>query len=200
MLNRLPILTALLGLTSVSVFVGSFFLLGNLNPGFDIGSDYISKLGTHGQPYANYWNLIGFGAVGLTLAIFGWFFGACRNDRVLGTCLMVSGIGFALAAVPTDVTDAHSSLSKTHYASLCFALAGWCCGLARLAGARPGHDFARTTANYTIALVLLPMLCISAGVSTEPIAHRVVLVVVFTWVSLNSIHLLRLNPNPSIAG
>jgi hypothetical membrane protein len=200
MANRIRIFTALLGLSSVAIFVVSFFLIGILSPDFHIASDYISKLGTQGQPYANCWNLIGFGVVGIALATFGWLFGLCRNDRVLGTCLAVSGIGFALAAIPTDFTDADSSLSKAHYASICFALAGWCCGLARLAGSRSTNDFSQTTANYTVALALLPIVCVGGEISAEPIAHRIVLAIVFTWIILNSIQLLRLNPTKRIAG
>jgi hypothetical protein len=200
MVKRLRILTALLGLSSVSIFVGSFMLFGLLNPDFDMVSDHISKLGVHGQPYADHWNLIGFGMAGMALAAFGWFFGMCRNDQLLGTCLMFSGIGFALAAVPTDFADAHSSLSKAHYASICFALAGWCLGLARLAGDNSTTDFARATANYSVALSLLPMVGISGGLSAEPIAHRLILAVVFTWIVLNSIQLLRQNVTPQIRG
>ncbi len=199
MVEPIRMLTALFGLLSVAIFVGSFFFIGILTPDFDIANDYISKLGTQGEPYAYYWNLIGFGMVGSTLAIFGWFYGLCRGDRVLGTCLMVSGIGFALAAIPTDFTDAQSSLSKAHYASICVALAGWCCGLARLAGDRSAKDFAQKTANYSVGFALLPMICISGGISAEPIAHRIVLAVVFAWIVLNSIQLLRLSLTIRIA-
>jgi len=189
--TRIRIITALLGLSSVSIFVVSFFLFAALSQNFDIAGDYISKLGAEGQAYASWWNVIGFATVGIVLATFGWFFGLSRKDRVLGVCLMVSGIGFALAAIPTDFNDAHSALSKAHYASICFSLAGWCCGLARLFGERSASDFAQTTASYSVVLALLPMICIGGGVSAEPIAHRIVLVVVFAWIVLNSIQLLR---------
>ena len=199
MTTRIRIITALLGLSSVSVFVVSFLLFAALNHDFNIAGDYISKLGAPDQPFAIWWNFIGFATVGTALATFGWLFGLCRNDRVLGACLMVSGIGFALAAVPTDFTDANAPLSKAHYASICFALAGWCCGLARLLGDRSANDFAQTTAGYSVALALLPMICISGGVSAEPIAQRIVLVVVFAWVVLNSVQLLRQKLTPGIA-
>lgn len=191
MSRRIRIITAFLGLSSVSVFVASFFLFACLNSDFRIAGDYISKLGAEDQPYAGWWNFIGFATVGIVLASFGWFFGLCRNDRVLGACLVVSGIGFALAAVPTDFTDAQSPLSKAHYASICFSLAGWCCGLARLLSDGSTNDFARTTASYSVVLGLFPMVCISGGVSAEPIAHRIVLVVVFGWIVLNCLHLLK---------
>lgn len=197
--HRIRILTAAFGLSSVAIFVVTFFLVGLLRPDFDIANDYVSKLGAQGQPYAAYWNFVGFGTVGTTLAAFGWLFGLCKNDRLLGTCWAVSGIGFALAAIPVDFADANSSLSKIHYASICFALAGWCCGLARLVGSRSKNNFTRTTANYAVTLSLLPLVCIGGGISAEPIAHRLVITVVFAWIIFNSIHLLNRKPTKSIA-
>ncbi|MEM0896245.1 MAG: hypothetical protein AAGJ79_05105 [Verrucomicrobiota bacterium] len=81
-------LTALCGLLSVSVFVGSFSIFGLLHSDFDVFHDFISNLGSKGQPYAIFWNLLGFVAVGLLLAAFGWFFGLCKNDRIHGACLI----------------------------------------------------------------------------------------------------------------
>ena len=74
------------GLLAVMLFIGAFACFGLVNPDFDIGRDFISKLGSQTQPYAVWWNLIGFAAVGLLLAAFGWFYGLCQNDRVLGAC------------------------------------------------------------------------------------------------------------------
>ncbi len=193
-------LTGVLGLSAVLTFVAAFFVVGALTPDFNLANDYISKLGSQGQPYAGLWNAIGFGVVGFGFALFGLLFGVCSNDRILGTCLFIAGLGFAFAAIPTDFTDEASTLSKAHYASLCFGLAGWCIGLARLTGTNSNNDFARTTATYTVTLSLLPMLAISGGVSAEPVAHRLVIVVVFAWIVANSLQLLKLNVKPKIAG
>jgi len=73
------------------------------------------------------------------------------------------------------------------------------CGLARLARDRSAKGFAQTTANYSVGFALLPMICISGGISAEPIAHRIVLAVVFAWIVLNSIQLLRLSLTIRIA-
>lgn len=199
MTKRMRFLTAGFGLASVSIFAITFFLFAILNPDFDVASDYISKLGSKGQPYSHFWNVVGFGLVGIVLATFGWFFGMCAKDRVLGACLMVSGIGFAMAAIPADFADAHSPLTKAHYASICIALAGWCFGLARLSGSKSTDGFSQTTANYTVVLALLPMLGIGVGISAEPVSHRLVLVVVFGWIVLNSIRLLKSNAAPEFA-
>ncbi|MBX3416031.1 MAG: DUF998 domain-containing protein [Pirellulaceae bacterium] len=183
--------TAALGLSAVSIFVAAFFVFGALNPDFNLANDYVSKLGSRGQPFAFGWNLIGFGVVGLALATFGWFFGICKNDRVLGICLVVAGLGFALSAIPTDFDDEHSSFSKAHYVSICFGLAGWCFGLARITSNRSIDEFGRKISNCAIVLVLVPVVGITGGISAEPVAHRVVILVVFFWIVGNSMHLIR---------
>jgi len=187
------------GLLSVSVFLCSFVLFGFLHPDFDPFGDFVSKLGGKGQPYATYWNVVGFGAVGLLLAAFGWLFGLCKNDRVLGACLMVAGFGFALAAIPTDFTEPESPRSAAHFASICLSLAGYCLGLARLTSSR-SNDYDRTMANWVIALAILPIVCVSGGASAEPVAHRIILTVVFTWVVLNSLRLMKTDTLTELVG
>lgn len=199
MARRLRILTAVCGLSAVSVFLGSFVVLGFLHPDFDAFGDFISKLGGKGQPHAFYWNVLGFGAVGLLLAAFGWLFGSCRNDRILGACLMVAGLGFALAAIPTDFAEPQSPLSAAHFVSICISLAGYCLGLARLTGSR-STDYDRIMANWVIALAILPIVGVTGGVLAEPVAHRVILTVVLTWVVLNSLRLLRSESTTEIVG
>ncbi|MEO1211772.1 MAG: DUF998 domain-containing protein [Cyanobacteria bacterium J06638_20] len=189
MTRRLRLFTAVSGLLSVSFFVCSFMLFGFLHPDFDVFVDFISKLGAKGQPNAFCWNIVGFGSVGLLLAAFGWLFGLCKNDRVLGTCLMVAGFGFSLGAIPTDFADAQSPLSKAHFVSICLSLTGYCFGMARLTGSQ-STDSERITANWVIALAILPIIGASGGVSAEPVAHRIILTVVFTWVVLSSLRLL----------
>ncbi|MEM7475924.1 MAG: DUF998 domain-containing protein [Planctomycetota bacterium] len=188
--RRLQILTAVCGMLSVVVFSCSFVVFGFLHPDFNVFEDFISKLGGIGQPNALFWNVVGFGAVGLLLAVFGWLFGLCRNDRVLGACLMVAGLGFALAAIPTDFSAPQSPISAAHFISICIALAGYCLGMARLTGSK-STAYDRIMANWVVALAILPIVCVSGGVSAEPVAHRIILIVVFTWVVLNSLRLLK---------
>lgn len=190
MIKRLRVLTAICGLLSVTVFIIAFVILGIISHDFNFFHDYISKLGSKGQPHAYYWNLFGFAMVGVLLAIFGWLFGICKKDRVLGACMMVAGIGFALGAIPTEFSNAQSPLSKAHFASVCFSLAGFCGGLARLT--RPGYsDFDQASAKWVVGLALLPIICVPIGISAEPIAHRALLGIVFMWIILNSVNLIR---------
>lgn len=193
-------LTGVLGLSAVMIFVVAFIVIGTLTPDFQFANDYISKLGSRGQPYANWWNAIGFGVVGLVFALFGLLLGLCKDDFAIGTCLCIAGLSFAFAAIPTDFNDEHATLSKAHHASICFGLAGWCCGLARLTRRKSNDDFARKTAIYSIILSVLPIIAISGGGSAEPLAHRFVMFVVFGWVVTNSLRLMNINLETKIAG
>ena len=196
--RKLRILTATFGLLSVAVFACSFVIFASLHPDFDVFGDFISRLGGKAEPLAFWWNVVGFGAVGLLLAVFGWLFGISREDRILGACLVVAGLGFAFAAIPADFANPESRLSAAHFVSICFSLAGFCFGLARLSGPRAA-DEDRNMANWVIALAILPIVCVSGGVSAEPLAHRVILIVVFTWVLLSSLRLLKDDPAGALA-
>ncbi|MEM8679704.1 MAG: DUF998 domain-containing protein [Planctomycetota bacterium] len=184
--QRLRTFTAELGLMTVALFVMTFLLLGSLTPGFHLLTDYISRLGARGAPFETAWNLIGFGTVGVGLAVFGWCFGLVAHDRILGACLTVAGLGFALRAAPTDFADAEATLSKVHYASICLALAGFCGALARLTRGGANDPAARKEATMAVALVIFPIVACGAGLCTEPIAHRAILAVVLGWVWLNA--------------
>lgn len=193
MTKRLSTVAALCGLSSAIVFVSAFLVLGFMHAEVDIVRDYISKLGSKGQPYAHYWNLLGFVLVGLLLAVFGWCFGLYKNDYILGACLLLAGFGFALGAIPTDFADAQSPLSVAHYVSICMALAGYSLALARLTGARSTAR-ERTAANGVVVFAILIIVLVFGGVLAEPVAHRAMLIIVFSWVVITSLGLLRVSP------
>ena len=188
------LLAALSGLAAVVVFCLAFLILGLLHPNFDLLYDFVSKLGGKGQPNAVAWNLLGFGLVGLLFAVFGWNYGVLKNDRLLGGCLVFAGVGFLLGAVPTDFSNSNSPLSKAHFASICLALAGYCFGLARLTGSKVAES-ERIKSQWVIGLAILPVVCVSSGISAEPVAHRVILFVVFAWVVESSLNLLTSGRN-----
>ena len=183
-------LAPLFGLGAVGLFVISYLILAVLNPEFDWLRDHISKLGAENQPFAMIWNITGFATVGICLGIFGWTFGSVMNDRLLGTCLAVAGVGFAMAAIPTDFDNTQSPLSKAHYVSLCLSLAGWCLGLARLMNTSPQNSNHHRYASYAVGMALLPIAGTSTQLSGEPLAQRIVLAIVFTWIVLTSLQLL----------
>ncbi|MEM8484627.1 MAG: DUF998 domain-containing protein [Bacteroidota bacterium] len=185
---RLP--TAYLGLAAAAVFIIAFFVIAMLTPDYALWYDYISKLGALGQPLAPWWNAIGFVVVGILFSAFGWTFGRTINDRIVGGCLVAAGLGFTLGAIPADFANADAPLSKAHFVSICIALAGWCFALARMGQTGPLEKSMRIGANIAGVLVVLPMVGTAANLFTAPVAHRLVLVVVFGWVIFVSLKLL----------
>ena len=183
-------LSGYLGITSVGLFVFVFLVVSTLTPGFDILHDYISKLGAKGQPLATWWNAIGFVAVGVTFSLFGWTYGRSVKDNVVGICMVVTGFGFALGAIPADFVNPDAPLSKAHFVSICLSLAGWCLGLARMGHVGAGDNQARKSANIAGVLAVIPMIGTAFGVFSAPVAHRLVLGVVFAWVVFASMRLI----------
>ncbi|TWT79754.1 hypothetical protein CA13_11610 [Planctomycetes bacterium CA13] len=183
-------IAAFLGLLGVGLFCTAFIVCSILTPDFDPLDDFISKLGAQGQPCEVWWNAIGFLTVGVTLAAFGYAFGRMITDTTTGLWLALSGIGFALAAIPTDLVNAEASLSKAHFVSICLALAGWCFGLARVSGLSSLNRFVKRKAEIASVLVVIPMIGYGTGLITMPTTHRLVLGVVFGWVTFTSLDLL----------
>ncbi len=119
-------ITAYFGISSVVIFGTALVIIASLTPDFNYLEDFVSKLGASGQPYAIWWNLIGFLLVGILLAVFGFLYGKVINDRWVGICLALFGIGFATTALPIDLDDSESTLSTAHVVAICLGLAGWC--------------------------------------------------------------------------
>lgn len=93
-------------------------IFGNLNSGFNFKQDFVSKLGAAGEPYAIWWNLIGFGLVGLILIGFGINYGKVLNDKLAGYLLTLFGVGFTLTSVPIDMINSSTPISKVHIVRL----------------------------------------------------------------------------------
>lgn len=182
-------MTASLGFATVGVFLIAFGVFAWLNPQFNFLNDFVSKLGAVGEPLAVIWNVVGFGVVGFLFAAFGVSLGITLRDRLAGICLVIAGLGFALAATPTELSAAASPLSRVHYASVCLALAGWCFALARLGYVNWNDPWMQPTANAAALLALAPMIGVAGRVSSEPIAHRLVLIVALSWLTLVSVRL-----------
>ena len=183
--------TAYLGFASIGLFCGAVALFAWLNPGFGLVQDYVSKLGARGQPFALWWNLVGFASVGLLFAAFGWAYGRILEDRLAGILFTLFGVGYAVTSVPTDLADAASPLSKAHTVTICLALACWLFGLARLGGCTTLRKTERHIANSTAVLLVLPILGFLLGLWSMPVTHRLVFCVVFSWVVVTSVRLLR---------
>lgn len=178
----MPCYGALAGLATVATLVIALAVCVPGTPGFDLLHDHLSLLGARGQAYAGCWNLVGFCAPGLGMSLFGWLLGRVLQDRLAGACLVVSGVGYALGAVPAEQASPMTDLSKVHFVSICIALAGWCLALARLDQA--GRDWvglqrvSRAAATGAVAaLAGMALQCWNA-----PVANRLVLLAVASWI------------------
>lgn len=189
-IKRMYSVTPLLGLVSVGLFVTTFFTLGFATPQYDLLHDYISMLGAQGQPFAIWWNLIGFVSVGILFAGFGWAYSRIIEDNWVGLFLMISGVGFAMGAIPADFINPDVPFSKAHFVSICLALAGWCLGLARIGHKHSGFRMGRMSANLAGLFAVFPMIAMATRLITAPLAHRLVLVVVLGWVVYTSIRFI----------
>lgn len=186
-------ITAYLGISAVVIFGTTLVAIASLTPEFSYFEDFVSKLGAQGQPYAIWWNLIGFLLVGILLTTFGYNYGRIVDDRFVGICLALFGVGFAATALPLDLADSESALSKAHVVAICFGLAGWMFGLARMAQFKRLEKSVRYSANIAAVLVVLPMFGFVAGLWSMPLTHRLVFAVVFGWTFFTSLRLLQRN-------
>ena len=182
--------SGILGVLGVSIFIGSISFFGLLNPEFSFVEDFVSKLGSKGEPNALWWNIIGFGLVGLILFGFGIFYGKVLKDKLAGSLLSFFGIGFSFTAFPMDMVESNTPVSKAHIVAICLALAFWLFGLARISyNPRIGKTI-RNRANITAILIVTSILGFVIGFWTMPITHRLVFFVVFGWTAFTSIELL----------
>ena len=189
--------SGILGLLSTSLFITSLAFFGRLHPEFSFVEDFVSKLGAKGEPNAIWWNLIGFGLVGLILFVFGIFYGKVIKDKLAGLLLAFFGIGFSFTAFPIDMEESNTPISKTHIVAICLALAFWLFGLARISYNTLIKKSIRNRANVTAILIVIAMIGYTFGWWSMPITHRLVFIVVFGWTAMTSIELLIMNNEES---
>ena len=186
-LENLRRVAGTLGLSAVLVFGITLFVFSFLNPEFHWLNDYVSMLGAKGQPYSLWWNLIGFLSVGILFASFGWAFGLLIQDRWVGLALALFGVGFAATAVPVDLDQSESALSKMHIVAICMGMAAWFFGLARMAQLSRLGKLIHRTANVAALFAVLPVAAHMTGMISAPVAHRFVFLVVFAWTVMMSV-------------
>jgi len=193
-INRLQVISGLLGLSAIGVFITALVVFGSLNTEFSLFNDFVSKLGAKGEPNSIWWNLIRFVLVGLLLVAFGAMYGIILKDRLLGIFLSIFGVGFALTSIPMDIVEPDSPVSKAHIVVICLALAFWLFGLSRM-GYKPQLDKKiRIRANFTAMILVASMVGYVLGFWSMPITHRLVFGVVFAWTGITSLELLTKNP------
>ena len=182
-----------LGILSVALFACSLLLFGFLNPEFSFTHDYISRLGAKGEPYALWWNINGFILVGFLLTGFGFSYGKVLDDKIAGMLLALFGIGFAFTAIPINMADSTSPVSKAHVVAICLALACWLFGLSRVSYNPKLAKNIRARANITALLLVCAMIGFAADLWSMAITHRLVFGIVFGWTGISAFELLAFN-------
>lgn len=188
-------IAGLLGISAFLFFVLSLAVFGLLNPSFSFLDDYISKLGAIGEPLALWWNIIGFGLVGILFIGFGISYGKVIQDKFSGLLLALFGLGFALTSLPMDMTDDRSPVSKAHIVAICLGLACWLFGLARMSYNPTLSKAIKSGANVAATLLAISMIGQAMGIWPMPVTHRLVFTIVFGWTFITSVSLLRSKPN-----
>lgn len=195
-MNRIAGLSGVFG---VLIFVISFLIFGNLNPDFSFIEDFVSKLGAKGAPLAIWWNIFGFLLVGLFLMVFGFYYGKILKDPLIGVLLALFGLGFAFTAIPVDLAESDSSVSKAHIVAICLGLAFWLFGLARVSGNKALDKSIRFRANVAAILLVLSIAGVVIELWSMPVTHRLVFIVVFGWIIITALELLRSGKKKNMA-
>lgn len=189
----------ILGLLAVLNLVTALLIFGYLDPGFSFLNDFISKLGAKGEPRALWFNLLGFGTVGVLLVLFGLTYGNLLKDKLLSFLLSFFGLGFVFTAIPIDMESSKTAVSKAHILAICLGLAFWLFGLSRLGYNHKIIKSIRNRANFTAVLLVLSIVGFVFGLWSMPITHRLVFGIVFGWTALTSIELIIKNQSKKIS-
>ena len=184
-------MAGMLGLSAVALFITALVVFSFINPQFHILNDFVSHLGALGEPFALWWNLIGFLSVGILLAAFGITYGLHIQDRLAGALLALFGVGFAITAIPIELQDGRATVTVAHTVAICLGLACWMFALARMNQLQHLSRFQKQMANWAAILVVLPVFGQVLELWPMPLTHRLVFAVVFIWTALISWQLLR---------
>lgn len=179
-----------IGLLAVLILSVALLVFGLLNVDFNFLNDFISQLGATGEPYALWFNLVGFAAVGILLFIFGLTYGFLLHDKVLAVLLSLFGLGFAFTAIPIDMEFSRTPVSKAHIVAICLGLAFWLFGLSRLGYNKKLKRKIRSRANLTAVVLVLSMMGFVIGLWFMPVTHRLVFMIVFGWTAITSFELV----------
>jgi hypothetical membrane protein len=134
---------ARLGILANAVFWPLMFAMASLRPGYSHLHQAISELGSYGAPRMWVWNVFGYIAPGLMLAVFGWSFGRRLRPRSpwAAGLMALAGLGLAISGVlPADMDDRQGRATMLHEAGAMLSLLGWMLGMIAVAiAARRGR-------------------------------------------------------------
>lgn len=180
--------TGLIGLAAVVLFTTALIAFAAAYPGYEHATKAVSELGDPAAPHAAAWNVVGFFAPGVLLAVFGAGVGAAVGDRIAGVLFALSGAAFAATAIPADMTDLSSASSTAHIVASFAVFLFW------LGGAmRSGKWEDRTLGRLT--LLFLGLAIAAAAVRLTPLltpgwGQRLSFAAYFGWIAAVSTALL----------
>lgn len=172
------------GALAAPLFLVAIAVFGVMRPDFDHAHKAVSELGVFGAPHALAWNLVGFIAVGLLVAVFSWgFFRATRSWAGL-ILIGLSGLAFAAAGVfPADMDNLSSASSRAHIVASFASLFAFTVGSFVLAWQFRHRDGWRIAAAISLLLGLLAMASIPLGETGVPpgLAQRMGFAAYLAW-------------------
>ena len=193
---------ALAGIAGCTLFWVALFLFGAARPDYSQQTKAVSELGVFGAPHSLLWNIFGFMAPGICLALCG---GAIARSvegsqrRSLSYWLLVlSGLGFAATGViPAEMRGGSPALDSPYTIGhiLMTFVSGmpWVVATFVLAHQMKKNSDWRIVSNVSLALGLMAIACFGLRATTvlPGVAQRVSFAVYFAWFLIMSIQLFR---------
>ncbi len=185
------------GLAATIWFWTALFLFAAFVPNYTHATKAISELGALGTPNAVLWNVFGFGLVGVCLTLAG--FQAARfikpKSKVASISLFLSGVAFALTAIPADMNDLSTFASRVHIVASIATGGLWFLGAACLVG---GNTAGKYHFNFvtlaSLFAVLVTIVIRGADVLMPGYGQRLSFLVYFIWFAYVSVITLKEAP------
>lgn len=193
---------ALVGIAGCILFWVSLFLFGAMRPEYSQQTKAVSELGVFGAPHSLLWNLIGFIAPGLCLALSGGAIARsvqrAQRRSVSYWLLVASGLGFAATGIiPAEMRDGSPTLESPytigHIIMTFVSAVPWIVATFLMASPMKRNADWRAVSNVSLALGFIAIACFGLRVTTvlPGVAQRISFAVYFAWFFIMSIHLLR---------
>ena len=182
------------GLAATIWFWVALFLFAKFVPNYSHATKAISELGAVGTPNAFLWNVFGFGLVGVCLTLTG--FQAARlikpNSKFARVSLLLSGVAFALTAIPADMNDLSAFTSRVHIVASIATGGLWFIGAACLVGSNAaGKYYFNSVTLASLLAVLVTILIRGADIMMPGYGQRFSFLVYFIWIAYVSVIIMK---------
>lgn len=192
---------ALIGIAGCLLFWISLFVFGELHSDYSQLTKGVSELGVFGAPHALLWNIIGFIAPGLSLAISGVAIARAvepSRPRSAGAMLlMASGLGFAgTGVIPAEMhggsPDMESPYTMGHVIMTFVSAVPWLLAMFLLVGPMKRNAEWRALGNVSLVMGVLAIASFGLRATTllPGVAQRIAFALYFLWFLVMSVRLL----------